>query len=97
MRVIAKALLRDFWEHHPDARDPLVLWFRRAKGADWTKAADVKADYASASILPNDRVVFNICGNKYRLVALVRYEWHVVYIRFIGTHAEYDEIDAENA
>jgi mRNA interferase HigB len=95
MRVIAKAVLRDFWEIHPDAEQGLRAWHQAAKAARWQAPADVKARFLSASVLRDNRVVFNICGNKYRLVAKIRYEFGIVYIRFVGTHAEYDSIDAQ--
>lgn len=94
MRIIARRTLRTFWERHADAEGPLRAWFAEARAASWQSPADVKARYAAASILANDRVVFNIGGNKYRLVVAVRYDFGILYIRFIGTHAEYDRIDA---
>lgn len=95
MRVIAVKTLRDFWTLHPDARQPLLAWFDEAAKATWTQPADIKAHYASASILKNRRVVFNIKGNDFRLVVAVAYRIGVVYIKFIGTHKDYDAIDAE--
>ncbi len=93
MRIIARRTLRAFWEKHADAEQPLRAWFAEAKAADWKTPGAVKARYPAASIVANDRVVFNIGGNKYRLVAAVRYDLGILYIRFIGTHAEYDKID----
>lgn len=78
-----------------DARDPVVAWFRQVKQADWARPADVKRDIRSASILKDGRVVFNIAGNKYRVVVWINYPYRVVYIRFIGTHRQYDAIDAQ--
>ena len=95
MRVIAKRTLREFWERHPDARRPLTDWFEDAKRSDWEAPYQVQYRYRSVSFLPNDRVVFNIKGNTYRLVVHIVYHRHRVYIRFIGTHAEYDRINAE--
>ena len=95
MRVIAKKALRDFWHAHPDAEQQLRAWYAEAKSATWRMPADVKAKYRSASILRGGRVVFNICGNKYRLIVEINYAFHVVYIRFVGTHKDYDNIDAE--
>lgn len=95
MRVIAKATLRRFWETHRDAEEPLLAWFREAEDAGWDAPAGIKAMYASASILANNRVVFNIKGNSYRLVVKINDPYRVVYIRFVGTHAEYDAINAE--
>ena len=95
MRVISRRALRQFWERHADAEQPLRAWFREAKTAEWQRPADVKDRYSSVSVLKKDRLVFNIKGNEYRLVAAVRYDLGIVFIRFVGTHAEYDRIDAE--
>ena len=95
MRVIAVATLRAFWQQHPDAEQPLKAWFEEASKAAWTQPSDIKAQYRSASILKNRRVVFNIKGNDYRLVVSVAYRFQAIYVKFIGTHAEYDLIDAE--
>jgi mRNA interferase HigB len=98
MRVIAKRTLRLFWERHPrgmEAKTALEVWHSTTVRADWATAADVKSAYADASILKGGRVVFNIAGNKFRLVARINYAYRIVYIRFVGTHQEYDDIDAE--
>ena len=95
MRVIAKSTLREFWQVHPDAEEPLLAWFREVEHEDWDTPAKVKQKYRSASIVGNDRVVFNIKGNTYRLVVRINYPYRIVYIRFVGTHAEYDEVDVE--
>ena len=95
MRVYSKGPLRDFWNGKPDAKSPLMTWYRETKAADWNRSTDIKERFPSASILKNGRVVFNIKGNKYRLVVKVKYEKKKVYIRFIGTHKEYDGINAE--
>ena len=98
MRVIALSTLRTFWEGKPafaDAREPALAWYRHVLAADWAAPADVKADFRSASILKDGRVVFNVAGNKYRLVVWINYGYRVVYVRFIGTHAQYDRIDAQ--
>lgn len=94
MRVIAAASLRAFWLQHPDAEQPLKAWFEEASKATWTQPSDIKAQYRSASILKNRRVVFNIKGNDYRLVVAVAYRLQVVYVKFIGTYPQYDAIDA---
>lgn len=96
MRVIALGTLRGFWQRpgRGDAEQPLRAWFKEAEKADWTGPADIKRRYASASFLNDNRVVFNIGGNKYRLIVRIMYRSRTVYIRFIGTHAEYDRIDA---
>lgn len=94
MRIIARKTLRDFWETHPDAEQPLRAWFHDAKVAAWTGPAHIRSVYATASFLANNRVVFNIHGNRYRLIVTINYDYRVVYIRFIGSHTEYDRIDA---
>lgn len=93
MRIISKRVLREFWETHSDAQQALQAWFTDVKQADWQSPAEVKAIYRNASIVANNRVVFNIKGSKYRLVVAVNYEYRLVYIRFVGTHADYDKID----
>lgn len=95
MRIIAKSTLRKFWEEHPDAQQPLLSWYSEASRASWENPGDVKAQYRNASIVGNNRVVFNIKGNDYRLVVRINYERAVIYVRFIGTHREYDKIDVE--
>lgn len=95
MRIIAVSHLREFWTRYPDAEQPLKSWADEVKKALWNQPSDIKAQYRSASILKNRRVVFNIKGNDYRLVASVAYQYQAVYIKFIGTHAEYDAVDAE--
>ena len=95
MRVIAVKTLRMFWAKHPDAEQPLLAWYDEASKATWQQPSDIKLHYASASILKNRRVVFNIKGNDYRLIVAVAYKVGVVYIKFIGTHRQYDAVDAE--
>ena len=95
MRIIAKKALRECWGRHPDAEEPLLAWYREVEKEDWDAPAKVKAKYRTASIVAGNRVVFNIKGNDYRLVVKINYPYRVVYIRFVGTHAEYDGIDAE--
>ncbi|MDR3093924.1 MAG: type II toxin-antitoxin system HigB family toxin [Bacteroidales bacterium] len=94
VRVIAKSTLRDFWIKHEDAEQPLKAWFNEASIARWASPADVKVNYPSASILQDNRVVFNIKGNTYRLIVKISYPFGIVWIRFVGTHNEYDKIDA---
>lgn len=97
MRVIALSRLKRFWEgKYADAREPLLAWYRHTLKADWRAPADVKRDFGAASVLRDGRVVFNIGGNKYRLVVWINYPCRVVYVRFIGTHADYDRIDAQS-
>ena len=95
MRVIAVSTLRAFWARFPDAEQPLKAWHEEAVKAAWAQPADIKARYRSASVLKNRRVVFNIKGNDYRLVVAIAYRLQVVYVKFVGTHKEYDAIDAE--
>lgn len=98
MRVIALSTLKAFWEGNPgfaDAREPALAWYRHVARADWASPAEVKADFSQASILKDGRVVFNVAGNKYRVVVWINYAYRVVYVRFIGTHAQYDQIDAQ--
>lgn len=93
-RIVAKSTLREFWEKHPDSEQYLKTWYHIAISAKWRNPNDVKGTYANASILKNGRVVFNIKGNDYRLVVKFNYQKQWAFIRFIGTHKEYDRIDA---
>jgi mRNA interferase HigB len=98
MRVIAKSSLRKFWEQpaYSDSRGPLESWYEEALKADWKSPQEIKAQYRNASICGNNRVVFNIGGNKYRLVVEMQYRAGIAWVKFIGTHAQYDKIDVEN-
>ena len=97
MRIIARKTLVDHWSQagREDSEQPLRAWFAEAEEARWTKPSDLKAQFLNSSILRDGRVVFNIAGNKYRLVAWINYQYGVLYIRFVGTHAEYDKINAQ--
>ena len=98
MRVIALSSLRRCWEGraaYADAREPALAWYRHVLKADWRLPADVKREFGTASVLRDGRMVFNIAGNKYRLVVWINYPYRVVYVRFFGTHAQYDRIDAQ--
>jgi mRNA interferase HigB len=95
VRVIPRRVLEEFWKHYPDSEQRLESWYQEASHAVWRTPQDIKAQYASASILKHGRVVFNIGGNKYRLLCEVVYQIGVVYIRFVGTHKQYEAIDAE--
>ena len=95
MRVISRRMLREFWEQHPDARRALETWYADVERANWQSPADIKAVYRNASFLAENRVVFNIKGNLYRIIVVVIYKKGIVYIRFVGTHAAYDRIQAE--
>lgn len=96
MRVIALKRLRDHWQApgRGDSEQPLKAWYAIAAKASWRHFADVKAQFGSASAV-GDRIVFNIAGNKYRLVAYVNFAFHTVYVRFVGTHREYDALNIE--
>lgn len=94
MRVIARRTLKNFWEAgHADAEQPLKAWFAEVSHASWTSMADVKARYRHASVVDSERVVFNIGGNKYRLVAKIWFPSQAIWVKFLGTHSEYDELD----
>jgi len=97
MRVIAKRTLREFWEmpQYADSRAPLEAWHSEAIKAKWNSPQDIKAQFRSASILKGNRVVFNVAGNKYRLIVAIDYGRKVCFVKFIGTHKQYDQIDAE--
>jgi mRNA interferase HigB len=98
MRIIARRTLIQFWKSNPkyaDAKASLEAWYREAKRASWSSPAEIKEQYRNASILKSGRVVFNIAGNKYRLVVYINFPKQIVYIRFVGTHKQYDQIDAE--
>ena len=94
MRIIAKRTLRIYWERHPRAEQPLNAWYAVARKADWSSPADIKAMYGNASIIAVDRMVFNIGGNRYRLIIRFDYPRRTGFVRFVGTLAEYDRIDA---
>jgi mRNA interferase HigB len=95
MRVIAVSNLKAFWGVHADAEAPLRTWLEAAHGARWAKPTDITAQFTAASVLKSRRVVFNVKGNDYRLVVAVAYRFGAVYVKFVGTHAEYDRIDAD--
>lgn len=92
MRIITRGTLRGFWERYPDAEQELKYWHEKIKNADYRTASEVIADNPRADTVGNNRIVFNICRNRYRLIALFRYQMQRVYIRFIGTHKDYDRI-----
>ena len=94
MRIIAKRTLRTFWTRHPKTKGPLEAWHQEVARADWASPSGVKSQFRAASMLQDNRVVFNIAGNQYRLIVKINYPYRIVYIRFIGTHAGYDAIDA---
>ncbi|AXI83660.1 type II toxin-antitoxin system HigB family toxin [Xylella taiwanensis] len=94
MRVIAKHHLVDYWTKHSDTEQPLKSWYDEVSKAEWKTPQDIKRQYASASFVANNRVVFNIKGNTYRLIVAVAYRFGAVYIQFVGTHRQYDQVDA---
>ena len=95
MRIIAKKTLRELWQRHPYAEEPLLAWYREVKQADWDTPAALKGMYGDASIVGYNRVIFNIKGNDYRVVVKINCRYRVVYIRFVGTHAKHDAVDVE--
>jgi len=93
MRIISKKTLREFWKIHSDAEQPLKAWHAKAKLAEWKTFNDIKNDYRNASFVTNNRMIFNIKGNTYRLVVAINYDFGIIYIRFVGNHKDYDKID----
>jgi mRNA interferase HigB len=94
LRIISKKILREFWIVHPDCEQALKSWYQEADEATWKNPNELKFEYPSASILNNNRVVFNIKGNNYRIIVKINYDYQMLWIRFVGTHSEYDKIDA---
>ena len=94
MRIISKGTLKKFWIRHKDCEEQLKSWYNEVSKTNWENPNELKRDYPHASILENNRIVFNIKGNKYRLVVKVNFEYKIMWIRFIGTHGEYDKINA---
>lgn len=94
MRIIAKSTLREFWLKHADCEHALKSWYQETDKSSWQSPNDIKAEYPSASILMDNRVIFNIKGTSYRLIVKISYDYQMVWIRFVGTHAEYDKINA---
>lgn len=93
MQVIAAKTLWFFWEKHADARGPLEAWLEHVKRVNWHDPSDLQKDYGADVVLPNNRAVFNTKGNHYRLIVQIHYKSSICFIRFIGTHAEYDRVD----
>lgn len=93
-RIFSKSTLREYWEKHPETEQYLKTWYDTAMNANWKHPNDVKQTYATASILKNERIVFNIKGNSFRLIVKLNFEKQWIFVRFIGTHSEYDKIDA---
>jgi mRNA interferase HigB len=96
MRIISRGTLKAFWRksEYKDAEQPLKEWYQEARKADWKSPNNVKEHYGSASIIANNRNVFNIAGNKYRLIVAMNYKYHCIYVCFVGTHKQYDKINA---
>lgn len=95
MRVISKKTLKDFWLKHPQAQQGLSCWYQETKKSIWNTPSEIRGKYRSADFLHGNRVVFNIGGNKYRLIVKINYDYSIVYVRFVGTYKEYDRINAE--
>ncbi len=95
MRIIARKTLREFWEKEPDAEIPLQLWYKKIKRSKWKNFNQLKMEFGNASVIGKDRAVFNIKGNTYRLIVAIDYEKQITWIRFIGSHKEYDRINAK--
>ena len=95
MRIIARSTLREFWEKYKDAEVPLKTWYKIVENQNWKNAQEIKAMFGSASIIGSNRVVFNIKGNDYRLAVYMVFKYQKVFIRFVGTHKQYDKIDAK--
>ncbi len=93
MRVLAKKILREFWEKNPDTTEQLKSWYQEATKSQWPNPNFIKSEFPNARIISNNRVIFNIKGNQYRLVVKVNYKYQMIYIRFIGTHDAYDKLD----
>ena len=94
MHIISRPELMKFWKKHPDAETPLKLWFKKVKQAKWNTINDLKKDFPTADYVGNNRIVFDIKGNKYRIIVLAFFKGQKIFIRFVGTHAEYDKINA---
>lgn len=93
MRVLAKKILREFWESYPDTEEQLKSWFQETVKGKWPNPNFVKDQFPNSRLISNNRVIFNIKGNQYRLIVRVNYKYQMVYVRFIGTHEDYDKID----
>jgi mRNA interferase HigB len=96
MHVISRPKLIEFWKKHKDAEVPLSLWFSKVRKAKWSSINELKRDFPTADYVGNNRVVFDVKGNHYRLIVIVFFDGQKVYIRFVGTHAEYDKVNAKN-
>jgi mRNA interferase HigB len=97
MHVISRIAPIDFWIKHPDSETPLKVWFKKVKQAQWKGINELRKDFPTADYVGNDRVVFDIKGNKYRIIVLAFFTGQKMFIRFVGTHSEYDKVDAKNS
>jgi len=97
MHIISRLMLVKFWKKHPDAETPLRIWFKRVEHGKWKNISELKAEFPTADYVGNDRIIFDISGNKYRIIVLVFFKGQKMYLRFVGTHAEYDKKDAKKA
>ena len=95
MRIISRKTLKEFWELHPDSEQQLKIWFKEVKKAEWTNLNMIKKEFPSLSILQGNRLVFNIKENNYRLIVRINFDFKIVWIKFIGTHKQYDKMDAK--
>jgi mRNA interferase HigB len=95
VRIVSKAILNDYYRKHSETKSQLETWYYEVKNSNWNSPVEIKERYGSASIIGNNRVVFNIKGNKYRFVVKINYKMKIVYLRFFGTHKEYNKINAE--
>ena len=95
MRIISRKTLKEFWDLHPDCEQQLKIWFKEVKKAEWTNLNMIKKEFPSLSILQGNRLVFNIKGNNYRLIVRINFDFKIVWIKFIGTHKQYDKMDAK--
>jgi len=96
LRIISEKPLREFWLRHPDAEQPLLTWIQVVESQEWDSPSQIRDTYRTASVVSDNRVVFNLKGNDYRLIVWVNYGRHLVYIKWIGTHSEYDRIDVSS-
>jgi mRNA interferase HigB len=95
LRVIAKKILREFWEKHNDCEQQLKSWYQETSKAEWQNSNEIKLEFPTVSIIGDNRIVFNIKGNAYRLIVKINFDYQMVWIRFIGTHSEYDKVNAK--
>lgn len=95
MRIIARRTLKEFWLSHPDSEQPLKAWFHEAKISNWKSFQDIKTQFPTADVRPRNRAIFNIRGNRFRLIVKIHYNTGIIFIRFVGTHSDYDRINPD--